>query len=121
MCCLKKQGQVNLSKSVICVMAELSERSPIIIQNSSNPSSRKKFGCMTLRPYKVLLLTCVVNRTLGTPTPRLCPVVQWSVHWAPSQMTRVLVLAGAMHVPLRRAGKKIQAPLLGLAKSIYYI
>ena len=76
---------------------------------------------MTLPPYKVLLLTCMVNRTLGTPMPRLCPVVQWSVHWAPSQMTRVLVLAGAMHVLLRRAGKKIQAPLLGLAKSIYYI
>ena len=85
MCCLKKQGQVNLSKSVICVIAELAERSPIILQNSSNPSSRKKFGCMTLRPYKVLLLTCMVNRTLGTPTPRLCPVVQWSVHWAPRQ------------------------------------
>ena len=120
-CCLKKQGQVNLSKSVICVIAELTECSPIIIQNSSNPSSQKKFGCMTLRPYKVLLLTCVVNRTLGTPIPRLCPVVQWSVHWALSRMTWILVLAGAMHVPLRRAGKKMRAPLLGLAKSIYYI
>ena len=48
--------------------------------------------------------------------PQLCPVVQWSVHWAPSQMTQVLVLA----VPLRHVGKKMQAPLLGLAKSIYY-
>ena len=122
MCCLKKQGQVNLSKSVICFIAELAERSPIIIQNSSNPSSQKKFGCMTLRPYKVLLLTCVVNRTLGTPTPRLCPVVQWSVHWVPSQMTWVLVLAGAMHCALETCGKKkMRAPLLGLAKSIYYI
>ena len=41
-----------------------------------------------------------------------CPVVQWSVHWAPSRTTRVLVL--------RRAGKKMRAPLLGLVKSIYY-
>ena len=32
------------------VIAELAERSPIIIQNSSNPSSRKKFGCTTVRP-----------------------------------------------------------------------
>ena len=63
-------------------------------------------------PYKALLLTCVVNCTAGTPTPRLCPVVQWSVHWAPSRTTRVLVL--------RRAGKKMRAPLLGLVKSIYY-
>ena len=54
------------------LIAELAERSPIIIQNSSNPSSRKN---LDVRPYKVLLLTCVVNCTTGTPTPRLCPVV----------------------------------------------
>ena len=34
-------------------MVELAERSPIIIQNSSNPSSRKN---VVVRPYKVLLL-----------------------------------------------------------------
>ena len=61
-------------------------------------------------------LTCVVNCTAGT---RLCPVVQWSVHWAPSRTTGVLVLAGQGVVPLRHAGKKMRAPLLGLAKSIY--
>ena len=58
------------------------------------------------RPYKVLLLTCVVNCTAGTPTPRLCPVVQWSVHWAPSRTTRVLFLAGARRCALGRSGKK---------------
>ena len=31
-------------------MTKLAERSPIIIQNSSNPSSRKKFGLTTVRP-----------------------------------------------------------------------
>ena len=95
------------------LIAELAEHSPMIIQNSSNPSSRKKFGCTTVRPYKVLLLTCVVNCTAGTPTPRLCSVVQWSVHWAPSRTTRVLVLAGARRCALETC-------LLGLAKSIYY-
>ena len=45
------------------MIAELAERSPIIIQNSSNPSSRKN---LDVRPYKVLLLTCVVNCTAGT-------------------------------------------------------
>ena len=59
------------------LIAELAECSPIIIQNSSNPASRKN---LDVQPYKVLLLTCVVNCTAGTPTPRLCPVVQWSVH-----------------------------------------
>ena len=117
------------------LIAELAEHSPIIIQNSSNPSSQKNlvvrpydrttvrpYDRTTVRPYKVLLLTCVVNCTAGTPTPRLCPVVQWSVHWAPSWTTRVLVLAGARLCALEtsREKKKLRTPLLGLAKSIYY-
>ena len=72
------------------------------------------------RPYKVLLLTCVVNCTAGTPTPRLCPVVQWLVHRAPSRTTRVPVLAGARRCALETCGKKMRAPPLGLAKSIHY-
>ena len=107
-------------------IAELAERSPIIIQNSSNPSSRKNldvrpYNRSTVRPFNVLLLTCVVNCTAGTPTPRLRSVVQWSVHWAPSRTTRVLVLAGARRCALETCGKKTtRAPFLGLAKSIYY-
>ena len=97
------------------IIAELAERCPTIIQNSCNPSSRKN---LDVRPYKVLLLTCVVNCTAGTPTPRLCSVVQWSVHWAPSRTTRVLVLARERRCTLETFGKKIRAPLSGLAKSI---
>ena len=51
-------------------------------------------------------LILMVNSTMGTPTPRLCPVVQWSVHWALSRMTRVLVLAGATCCALETCGKK---------------
>ena len=104
------------------VIAEHAERSPIIIQNGSSiPSSRKNLDLWPYgRPYMVLLLTCVVNCTVGTPTPRLCSVVQWSVHWAPSRTTRVLVLAGARRCALETCGKKMRAPPLGLAKSIYY-
>ena len=41
-------------------------------------------------------------------------------HWAPSRTTRVLVLAGARRCALETCGKKkMRAPLLGLAKSIY--
>ena len=101
-----------MTRDTRTLIAELAERSPIIIQNSSYPSSRKKFGCTTVRPYKVLLLTCVVNCTAGTPTPRLCSVVQWSVHRAPSRTTRVLVLAGARLCILETCGKKkMRAPL----------
>ena len=50
----------------------------------------------TIQPYKVLLLTCVINCNVGMPSPRLCSVVQWSVHRALSQMTWVLVLAKAL-------------------------
>ena len=96
-------------------IAELAKRSPIIIKNSSNPSSRKN---VDVRPYKVLLLTCVVNCVAGTPTPRRCSVVQWSVHWAPSRTTQVLVLTGARRCTLETCRKKkMRAPLLGLAKS----
>ena len=104
------------------LIVELAEHSPIIIQNSSNPSSQSLYDCMTVQPYKVLLLTCVVNYTMGTPMPWLYPVVQWSVHWALSWTSRVLVLAGARLCALEtsREKKKLQTPLVGLAKSIYY-
>ena len=39
---------------------------------------------------------------------------------APSRTTQVLVLAGARRCALETCGKKMRAPLLGLAKSIYY-
>ena len=79
------------------------------------------YNCMTVQPYKVILLTCVVNCTAGTSTPQLCSVVQWSVHWAPSWITWVLVLAGARRCALETCEeKKTQALHLGLAKSIYY-
>ena len=45
------------------LIAELAERSPITIQNSSNPSSRKN---LVVRPYKVLLLACAANCITGT-------------------------------------------------------
>ena len=104
------------------VIAEFAERSPIIIQNGSSIlSSRKNLDLWPYgRPYMVLLLTCVVNYTAGMPTPRLCLVVQWSVHWAPRRTTRVLVQAGARRCAHETCGKKMRVPLLGLAKSIYY-
>ena len=62
----------------------------------------------------------------GHQTPWLCPIVQWSVHWALSWMTWVLILARARRCALetcgkRNAEKEMQAPLLGLAKSIYWL
>ena len=70
---------------------------------------------MTIQPYdqlyKVVLLTCMVNCTAGMSTPWLCPVVQWSVHWAPSWMTRVLVLSRARHCALETCGGKKKCEL----------
>ena len=45
--------------------------------------------------------------------------VQWSVKWAACRTSRDLVLAGARRCALETCGKKMRAPLLGLAKSIY--
>ena len=48
-------------------IAELTEHSPIIIQNSSNPSGQKNLDVQPYdRLYKVLLLACVANCTTGT-------------------------------------------------------
>ena len=45
----------------------VAKRSPIIIRNSSNASSRKNLDVRPYdRPYKVLLLTCLGNCTTGT-------------------------------------------------------
>ena len=49
------------------LIAELVEHSPIIIQNSSNPSSRKNLDVRPYdRTYKVLLSACTANSTTGT-------------------------------------------------------
>ena len=45
------------------LVAELAERSPITIRNSSNPSSPKN---LVVRPFKVLLLACTASCTTGT-------------------------------------------------------
>ena len=73
-------------------IAELAERSPIIIKNSSNPSSRKN---VDVRPSDRTTVQGATFNMRGQLTPRRCSVVQWSVHWAPRRTTRVLVLAGA--------------------------
>ena len=73
-------------------------------------------------PIETLLLLVIIAElaecsricTAGTPKPRLCIVVQWSVHWAPSRTTRVLVLAGARRCALETCGEK----KCGWAKSI---
>ena len=48
------------------IIVELAERSPIIIQLAVTIKP-KKFGCTTVRPYKVLFLTCMVNCATSTP------------------------------------------------------
>ena len=103
----------------VLIIAELAERSPIIIQNSSssNPSSRKNLDLRPYdRPYKALLLTCVVNCTAGTALSR-SPVVGalGSESDDPgSSPGRCKTLC-----PWDVREKKMRAPLLGLAKSAY--
>ena len=99
------------ASNVRLIIVELAERSPIIIQSSSNPSSQKN---LDLRPYdrsyKMLLLTCVVICTPGTPNATALCSKQSS-----SQCTELRVgrlgfqsCPGQGVVPLRRAGKKCE-------------
>ena len=59
------------------IIAEVAERSPIVYKIVVNDQAEKiwTYDRSTIRPTKMLLLTCVVNCTAGTPTPRLCSVV----------------------------------------------
>ena len=93
------------------LIAELAEHSPIIIQNSSNPSSQKNlvlrlYDCTTVQLYKVLLLTCVVNCTTGRPCHGF--VQQSSGQCTGLQVGRPGFQSwlGQGFVPLRLAGKK---------------
>ena len=102
---------------------ELTERSPIIIQNgSSNPSSRKNLDLRPYdRPYKMLLLTCVVNCTAATPKPLFLQQSSGQCTELRGGRPGFQSWPGQGVVPLGRAGKKMRAPLLGLVKSIYYM
>ena len=93
---------ISIKNSLI---AELAERSPINIQNSSNPSA-KKIWMYDHTTIQGATFNMHGQMYCGTPMPWLCSVVQWSVHWAPSWMTQVLVLAGARHCALETCGEK---------------
>ena len=92
----------NPIRSVI--IAELAERSPIIIQNSSKASSRKKFGCTDRTTVQGA--TFNMRGQLYRGRANATALFQWSVHWAPSRTTRVLVLVGAKRCALETCGNK---------------
>ena len=106
---------------LLLVIAELAKHSPIIIQNSSNPSSQKKiwmYNHMTVRLYKVLLLTCAVNCTAGMPRALFSsPMV--SALGSKSDNPGSSPGQSKALCPWDMWEKKVRAPLLGLAKSIY--
>ena len=102
------------------IIAELAECSPIIIQLAVTHQAEKiwLYDRTTVQGaiFNMRGQLCHKHAKL----PQLCSVVQWSVHWAPSWTTQVLVLAGARCCALEMCGeKKMRAPLLGLAKSMY--
>ena len=90
------------------LIAELVERSPIIIQNSSNPSSRKNLDVRPYdRPYKVLLLACTANCTtylIISPLHGNGEVANEN----PLILPRTLSIVGALVLLKRRAGKKCE-------------
>ena len=103
-------------------IAELAEHSPIIIQNSSNPSSRKN---LDVRPYD---RTTVQGATFNMRGQ----LYRGHVRTALSSSPVVSALGSESDDPGSSPGrgkalcpwdvqeKKMRAPLLGLAKSIYY-
>ena len=104
----KEEPHQKLIQYHLNMIAELVECSPIIIQNSSSPSSRRNldvrpYNCMTVRLYKVLSSSSVVS-ALGSELDDLGSSPGWGKALCPWDVWE----------------KKMWAPLLGLAKSIYY-
>ena len=101
---------------LLLVIAELAKHSPIIIKNSSNPSSRKNLDLPLYdRLYKMSTVLRAHQR-------------HGFVQQSSGQCTELRVgrlgfqsWPGQGVMPLRHAGKKMRAQLLGLAKSIYQI
>ena len=115
-------------KKSYSLIAELAEHSPIIIPNSSNPSSWKN---LDLRPY---------DRTTAQPTVQDATFNMhgqlYRGHTIATALSSSLVVSalssksdnpgsspgrGKALCPSDMREKKMWAPLLGLAKSIYYL
>ena len=75
---------------IYTIIVELAERSPIIIQNSSNPSSRKN---LVVRPYDRTTVRSYDRTTVQGATFNMLT-------------TRVLVLARVRRCALETCGKK---------------
>ena len=118
-----KQCVPRFLMTEILIIVELAERSPIILQNdSSNLSSRKKFGLMTIRLYDHTgcyfhmhgqLYHGHTNAMALSSSP-VVSALGCELDDPGSSPT------GARHCALETGGKKkMRAPLLDLAKSIY--
>ena len=108
----------NPIRSVI--IAELAERSPIIIQNSSKASSRKKFGCTdrtTVQGATFNMRGQLYRGHANATALFSSPVV--SALGSESDDPGSSPGRGKALCPWDVRGKKMRAPLLGLAKSIY--
>ena len=105
------------------VIAELTEFSPIIIQNSGNPSSRKN---LDLRPYDHATVQDASFNMRGqlyrghTNTTALFSSLFVSALSSESDDQGSSPGWGKVSCPWDVRGKKMRAPLLGLAKSMYY-
>ena len=110
------------SKLQLFIIGELAERSPIIIQNSSNPSSRKIFGCTTVRPTVQGATFSMRGQLYHGHYLIISPLHGHGevANENPLILPRTLSIVGALVLLKRRAGKKMRAPLLGLPKYMYY-
>ena len=111
-------GNIQRRVETWSVIAELAECSPIIIQNSKNPWSRKN---LDVRPT-VQGATFSVRGQLYHGLYLIISPLHGHGEVAnenPLILPRTLSIEGSL-VLKRRAGKKMRAPLLGLPKSICY-
>ena len=93
---------------ILEILVELAERSPIIIQNSSNPSSRKiwTYDRTTVRPAVQDATFNMRGQVYRGHTNATALSISLVVSALSSESTWVLVLAGARRYALKTYGKK---------------
>ena len=114
----KELAQYTVYK--LFILAEIAECSPIIIQNSSNSSSQKNLDVRLYNRTTIQGATFNMRGQLYRGHANATALFSSPVVSALGSEFGFQSWPGQGVMPLRRAGKKMQAPLSGLAKSIYY-
>ena len=106
----KKKALSFIGLHYVFFIAELANRSPIIIQNSSNPNKPRKFVCTTVRPTVQGATFSMRGQLYHGHYLVISPLHGHGevANESPLILPRTLSIVGALVLLKRRAGKKCE-------------